>query len=79
MMRRSHQVTANVEKIADESVHGQESLRLTGRFEPSQVSLAVPCGLVWRLRRDCSRIGPCDGRRTAGPLGAQPCSCSACR
>ena len=46
MMRRSHQVTANVEKVADESVHGQESLCLTGRFEPSHVSLALPCGLV---------------------------------
>ena len=38
MMLRSQQVTANVEKVADESVHGQESLRLTGRFEPSHVS-----------------------------------------
>ena len=46
MMLRSQQVTANVEKVADESVHGQESLRLTGRFEPAHVSLAVPCGLV---------------------------------
>ena len=46
MMRRSHQVTANVEKVADESVHGQEALRLTGRFEPSHVSLALSCGLV---------------------------------
>ena len=45
-MRRSHQVTANVEKVADESVHGQEALRLTGRFEPSHVSFALPCGLV---------------------------------
>ena len=46
MMLRSHQVTANVEKVADESMHGQESLRLPGRFEPSHVPLAVPCGLV---------------------------------
>ena len=46
MMRRSHQVTANVEKVADESVHGQEALCLTGRFEPSHLSLALPCGLV---------------------------------
>ena len=45
-MLRSHQVTANVEKVADESVHGQEALCLTGRFEPSHVSLALPCGLV---------------------------------
>ena len=46
MMRRSHQVTANVEKVADESMHGQESLRLTGRFKPSHLSLTLPCGLV---------------------------------
>ena len=46
MMFRSQQVTANVEKVADESVHGQESLRLPGRFEPSHLSLALPCGLV---------------------------------
>ena len=46
MMRRSHQMTANVEKVADESVHGQESLCLTGRFEPSHLSLALSCGLV---------------------------------
>ena len=45
-MRRSHQVTANVEKVADESMHGQESLRLTGRFKPSHLSLTLPCGLV---------------------------------
>ena len=46
MMLRSQQVTSNVEKVADESVHGQESLCLTGRFEPSHVSLTLPCGLV---------------------------------
>ncbi len=46
MMRRSQQVTANVEEVADESVHGQESLRLPWRFEPSHVSLALPVGLV---------------------------------
>ena len=46
MMFRSQQVTANVEKIADESVHGQEPLCLPGRFEPSHMSLALPCGLV---------------------------------
>ena len=46
MMLRSQQVTANVEQVADESVHGQESLRLTGRFEPAHVPLALPCGLV---------------------------------
>ena len=45
-MLRSQQVTVNVEKIADESVHGQESLCLPERFEPSHVSLALPCGLV---------------------------------
>ena len=46
MMRCSHQVSANVEKVADESMHGQEALRLPGRCEPSHVSLALPCGLV---------------------------------
>ncbi len=46
MMLRSHQVTANVEKVADESMHEQESLRLPGRFEPSHLSLALPCGLM---------------------------------
>ena len=46
MMRCWHQMSANVEKVADESMHGQEALRLPGRFEPSHVSLAVRCGLV---------------------------------
>ena len=46
MIRRSQQVTANVEEVADKSVHGQESLCLTARFKPSHVSLALPCGLV---------------------------------
>ena len=45
-MRRSHQVTANVKKVADESMHGQESLRLPGRCEPSYVPLALPCRLL---------------------------------
>ena len=40
-MRCSHQVSANVEKVADESMHGQEALRLPEKFEPSHVSLAV--------------------------------------
>ena len=43
---RSHQVTANAEEVADESMHGQESLCLPGRFEPAHLSLALPCGLV---------------------------------
>ncbi len=30
MMHRSHQVTANAEEVADESMHGQESLCLPG-------------------------------------------------
>ena len=46
MLLRSHQVTANVEEVADESMHGQESLRLPGRCEPSHVPLALPCRLV---------------------------------
>ena len=46
MMHRSHQVTANAEEVADESMHGHESLCLPGRFEPAHVSLALPCGLV---------------------------------
>ena len=46
MMHRSHQVTANAEEVADESMHGQESLCLPGRFEPAHLSLALPCGLV---------------------------------
>ena len=45
-MHRSHQVTANAEEVADESMHGQESLCLPGRFEPAHLSLALPCGLV---------------------------------
>ncbi len=32
-----------------------------------------------RRRHDGARIGPCAGRRTAGPLGAQPGRCAACR
>ncbi len=35
MMRRSQQVTANVEEVADESMHGQESLCLPGRSKPA--------------------------------------------
>ena len=46
MLLRSHQVTATVEKVADEFVHGQESLRLPGRGEPSHVPLALPRELV---------------------------------
>ena len=46
MMHRSHQVTANAEEVADESMHGQESLCLPGRFEPAHLALALPCGLV---------------------------------
>ena len=46
MMHRSHQVTANAEEVAEESMHGQESLCLPGRFEPAHLSLALPCGLV---------------------------------
>ena len=46
MMHRSHQVTANAEEVADESMHGQESLCLPGRFKPAHLSLALPCGLV---------------------------------
>ena len=46
MLLRSHQVTATVEKVADESMHGQESPRLPGRGEPSHVPLALPCRLV---------------------------------
>ena len=45
-MLRSQQMTANVEEVADKSVHGQESLCLTGRFEPSHVSLTLPRGLM---------------------------------
>ena len=45
-MHRSHQVTTNAEEVADESMHGQESLCLPGRFEPAHLSLALPCGLV---------------------------------
>ena len=33
-------------QVADESMHGQESLCLPGRFEPAHLSLALPCGLV---------------------------------
>ena len=46
MMHRSHQVTANAEEVADESMHGHESLCLPGRCDPSHLSLALPCGLV---------------------------------
>ena len=64
MMRRSHQVTATVEEVADKSVHGQASVCLTARFEPSHVSLAVPCGLVGDFGANIF-IGPCGARRTA--------------
>ena len=45
-MHRSHQVTANAEEVADESMHGDESLCLPGRCDPAHVALALPCGLV---------------------------------
>ena len=45
-MHRSHQVTANAEEVADESMHGHESLCLPGRCDPAHLSLALPCGLV---------------------------------
>ena len=45
-MHRSHQVTANAEEVADESMHGHESLCLPGRCAPAHVALALPCGLV---------------------------------
>ena len=79
MMRRSQQVTANVEKVADESVNGQESLRLPWRCEPSHVSLALPCGLV----RDFGAIvlvsvrAMGDGRHDRSVHS--PVGCSVCR
>ena len=60
-------------------MHGQESLCLPGKVEPAA---GVARGAVWaggRRRHDGARIGPCAGRRMAGPLGVQPCRCAACR
>ena len=39
-------MTPDAEEVLDESVHGQESLRLTWRFESSHLSLPLPRRLV---------------------------------
>ena len=79
MMHRSHQVTANAEEVADESMHGHESLCLPGRCAPAHVALALPCGLVGDVGAivlvSVRAMG--DGRHDRS--GRSPVSCSACR
>ena len=63
-----------MEKVADESVHGQEALCLTGRFEPSHVSLALPCGLVGDFGAIVLVSVRAMGDRRHDRFGAPPCS-----
>ncbi len=42
-------MTPDAEEVLDESMNGQESLRLTWRFEPSHLTLALPRGLMQDL------------------------------
>ena len=46
MMTRLQQMPADAEEVLDESMHGQESLRLTWRFELSHLPLTLPRRLV---------------------------------
>ncbi len=81
-MASSQQVTPDAEEVLDESVHGQESLGLTRRFEPSHLSLSLPCRLVGDLGSVvCVLVGAVDDgwhdtpmrRRVASQLvGDQP-------
>jgi len=48
---RAHEMPPNSEQVLDEPVYREESLRLTGRFEPAHLSLS----LSRRLMRD---LGP---------------------
>jgi hypothetical protein len=45
-MSRSQQMSANSEKILDSTVYGQESLRLSLRFESVHLPLSLSRGLV---------------------------------
>ncbi len=46
MMTRLQQMPADAEEVLDKSMHGQESLRLTWRFELSHLPLTLPRRLV---------------------------------
>ena len=46
MMTRLQQMPADAEEVLDKSMHGQESLRLTWRFELSHLSFSLPRQLV---------------------------------
>ena len=46
MIRSTQQVTPDAEEILDESMNSQESLCLTGRFEPSHLPLSLPRRLM---------------------------------
>ena len=45
-MTSLHKLAPDAEEVLDESMNGQESLRLTWRFEPSHLTLALPRGLM---------------------------------
>ncbi len=51
-MASLQQLAPDAEEVLDEPVHGQESLGLTGRFEPPHLPLALPS----RLMRDFGAI-----------------------
>jgi hypothetical protein len=50
----AQQVPSDPEEIQDNSVDRQESLRLSGRLEPSHLSLPLPIRLVGDL---CTIVG----------------------
>ena len=45
-MGSPQQVTSDTEEILNDSMDRQESLRLSGRLEPSHLPLALSCRLV---------------------------------
>ena len=77
-MASLQQLAPDAEEVLDESMHGQESLRLTWRFELSHLPLTLPRRLVRDfgaiilcalLRRICFP-GVSPGRITVVPAGS---------
>ncbi len=50
MVSRAHEVPPNPEKVLDDSVNGEEALRLAWRLEPAHLSFPLPGRLVGDLR-----------------------------
>ena len=47
---RAHEVPSNPEEVLDDSVNGEEALRLAWRLEPAHLSFALPGRLMGDLR-----------------------------